>query len=117
MDFLYFPFDSQNCSIIVGSWNLDTSRIEYDPTVKKIDLNSYLPHQLWFMHLWTVYSIFSQDRSFGRANYSNEDLVFSFKLRRGYSYYMANIVACYILNFVTLLAFNFPFPSQVALCK
>ena len=39
----YFPFDAQNCSVVLGAWILDTSRLNLNSN-KKIALDFYIEH-------------------------------------------------------------------------
>jgi nicotinic acetylcholine receptor len=112
----YFPFDTQNCSIIVGSWKHSTDRINFETGVGKIDVASYQPHPIWTLKKVVVNSVFVTDRFAPSSNETNEDIAFYFSLNRGSGYYMANLVACFVLNCVTLLAYFLPFATQVTLC-
>jgi len=47
------PFDIQNCSIVIGSWLYDNSRINFEQSLSKIDLASYQVNPIWTLQ--TVY--------------------------------------------------------------
>lgn len=116
MNVYYFPFDKQNCSIVLGSWIHDTERINFETTVSKIDLDNYVPSPIWTLRTVVVNSIFGKDRFLGNSGLLTEDIAYYFTISRGSGYYMGNLVACFILNVVTLLAYFLPFATQVTLC-
>ena len=62
-----------------------------------------------------VNSIFSSDRFYASSGLISEDISYSFILKRGSSYYMNNLLACFILNAIIVVAFYLPFPVQVTL--
>jgi len=113
----YFPFDVQNCSIIIGSWQLETTRIDFFSGSDKITLSSYTPNPVWALRTVSVASIFNSDRYISYSNYQNEDISFNFLLKRGSSFYMVSLPVCFVLNVVTLAAFYVPLPLQVNICK
>ncbi len=62
-----------------------------------------------------VNSIFSSDRFYASSGLTTEDISYSFTLKRGSSYYMNNLLACFILNAIIVVAFYLPFPVQATL--
>ena len=116
MNVYYFPFDKQTCSIVIGSWQHDKNRINFDSDSSKIDLNSYIAHPVWNLKTVTVSSIIGSDRYTSLTGMQSEDISYSFMIIRGGSYYVGNMIACFVLNVVTLFAFFAPFAQQVALC-
>ncbi len=116
MNVYYFPFDTQNCSIVIGSWLNDNSRINFGSMAVKIDLASYQPNPIWTLKKVVINSIFSSDRFYGGSGLTAEDIAYYFSISRGSSYYMNNLMVCFMLNGVTLVAYFVPFPNQVALC-
>ncbi len=116
MNVYYFPFDKQNCSILIGSWQHDTERLNFETTSSKIDLDSYQPNPIWTLKTVVVNSVFSEDRYLPASKLITEDIGYYFTIARGSGYYMGNLIACFILNTVTLLAFFLPFAQQVGLC-
>ena len=116
MNVYYFPFDKQICSIMIGSWQHDTTRINFDSDSSKIDLSNYVAHPVWSLKAVTVKSVNNSDRYLTTSGYTNEDIYYYLSITRGSSYYMSNLIACFILNVVTVLAFFIPFAQQVALC-
>ena len=113
----YFPFDAQNCSVVLGAWILDTSRLNLNSN-KKIALDFYIEHPIWLLSSYSVYSKFNSERNLGYSSpLQFEDLSFNFLIKRGPSYYILNLVLCFILNVLILIAFFIPFANQVAVGK
>ena len=116
MNVLYFPFDVQNCSIVIGSWQLDTTRVDFFSGSNKITLSSYTPNPVWSLTTVTVASVFNSDRYISYSTYQNEDLSFNFLIKRGPSYYMVSLPVSFVLNVVTLLCYFAPWPIPVNIC-
>ncbi len=115
----YFPFDTQICSIVIGSWMMDTSVLNFTSDDTKIDKSAYTQNPVWDLKEINVNSIISSDRyfTFGKL-LSNEDISYDFVLTRRPLYFiMNNIFPCLILNFVVILLFTLPFNLQVGSCK
>lgn len=118
LNFYYYPFDIQNCSIIIGSWQYDTTRIDFTSKVKGIDMSNYITNPTWTLLEYRIISIFSNNRFVVKSGFQSEDIAFYLTLKRGPLYTMINSVfPCLLLNSVTLLSFFLPFASQVPLGK
>lgn len=117
MNIYYFPFDKQNCSIVIGSWQHDKGRINFDSDTSKLDLSGYIPHPVWTLKSVTVNTIIGSDRFTSLKDLQSNDIAYYFYIVRGGSYYMANLIVCFILNVVSLFAFFMPYAQQIALCK
>jgi nicotinic acetylcholine receptor len=116
MNVMHYPFDSQNCSIILGSWQYDTTRIDFFSDDNKIDLTSYVSHPVWSLQRVQVYSVYSKNRFLKTTNFQNEDICFYIIIKRGPLYSMINnVYPCLILNVVTLSSYFLPFAIQVGL--
>ena len=68
----YFPFDSQNCSIVIGSFKHSSDRINFETGVGKIDLASYQSHPIWALSTIVVNSVYSTDRLMPNINQTSE---------------------------------------------
>jgi nicotinic acetylcholine receptor len=124
-----FPYDKQLCSIRIGSWQHDISRM--DLKVYNKSNNEYYENDNFTPNpVWDVIKITnSSDNTYSRMpfgfpmNYTenetmNEDMVFSIEIKRIQLYYMINnIYPSLVLNIISLLAFFLPFASQVGLCR
>ena len=140
MEATNFPFDTQNCSIRIGSWQHDTTRIILNATILNPQNNTnniddteenseFTPNPIWDIVYSDTISKYTDSRMNLDNNsmnlidneydeHSNEDMVFSIKIKRRPLYYMINnIYPSLILNIISLLAFALPFASQVTLCN
>ena len=116
MNVMNYPFDTQNCSITVGSWQHDTTRINFLSDENKIDLSNYMSHPVWSLNRVQVMSQLTDNRYLKSTKYKNEDIYFYLIIKRGALYIMINnVYPCLILNGVTLLSYFVPFASQITL--
>ena len=129
MDPEHYPFDVQNCSISIGSWQYDSRRINLfyaylDSEHKASDL---APNPTWDVIPMNasdtntetrIEADLQMDSQLDNNDLLNNDLVFQFKLKRLPLYFIINnIYPSLILNIISLLAFCLPFASQVGLCN
>ena len=114
----YYPFDSQTCSIVIGSWMMDFTKLRFTSDASKIDMSSYAEHAVWALDSVGVRSVNTSDRYFSLdKTIVNEDASFDFVLKRRPLYFMMNnIFPCLVLNIVVLLLFGVPFVPQVNAC-
>ena len=119
LDMKYYPFDTQSCSIVIGSWMMDVTKLKFITDSSNIDSSSYVEHAVWQLLSITSKSVNTSDRYFSLDNSMvNEDVFFNFVLKRRPLYFMINnIFPCLILNCVVLLLFALPFVPQVNACK
>ena len=115
----YFPFDTQSCSIAIGSWMMDTTIVDFTSDDSLLDTSGYVKNSVWDLMSTNVRSVISSDRYFNfDEDIQNEDIYFDFVLARRPLYFMMNnIFPCLILNFVVILLFSLPFNAQVGSCK
>ena len=117
MDATNFPFDTQNCSIKIGSWQYDKSIISLTSSLYIDPKSDYTSNPIWDLIMFTNHSLETSFRSHNE-NDTIEDIWFNMTIKRRPSYYMINnIYPCLILNIVSLLAFALPFASQITLSK
>ena len=120
----YYPFDYQSCSIKIGSWQYDISRINLEANIINDNFEEYLPNQNWELVNLTISTEATgtrdhQQLSDDSANKEtmNEDLLLIMIIKRKPLYYMINnIYPSLVLNIVALVSFALPFASQVTLC-
>lgn len=108
-----FPYDSQICSIVIGSWTLTDKQIniEFDPFL--IEYKSDVENSIW--NLYNGNSISKNTNRLG-IQYPTTDVYFEGIFKRKPMYYIINnVYPCLILNIVTLFTFHFQFAQQVAL--
>ena len=124
-----YPFDTQKCSITIGSWQNSKKEFDFQASVyKKFNLDEYINNSVWDLKSVTQ-SIQSNSNRFKLVNYDikelnlnltlmAEDMVFELTLKRNPLYIMINgILPCFVLNCVILIAFGVPFVQQINLCK
>lgn len=115
---LNFPFDEQNCSIKIGSWQFNVERIDFK-IAKKLNISSfnYIPNQLWELKAIDGKMYLSNSsRIHLKGNWSQQEIHFEMAFKRRPSYYlMNNIFPCLVLNVIGLLLFTLPFTLQATL--
>ncbi|KAF7640023.1 hypothetical protein Mgra_00000468 [Meloidogyne graminicola] len=47
INILYFPYDQQNCTLIISSWTSDISSIDYQPDSNSVNLYSFIRNEEW----------------------------------------------------------------------
>jgi hypothetical protein len=120
LNFYKYPFDSQKCSIVIGSWIYDDFDVNFTAS-NKSDYSSFVDHPYW--QLTSINQSWVADAS--RFNlhhvsnhYKSQDLAFELVLKRRPLYTMiTSIFINFVLNIVILLAFWMPIPSQIIVCK
>ena len=113
MNIQNFPYDIQNCPIVVGSWQNDDSMINFTSS-DNLDTSSYISNPIWEFYGFSLNYSFTGSRFAG--NLTGTDLAFQFTMVRLPAIYLLNnVFPCLILNAVILLAFFMPFPQQSAL--
>jgi hypothetical protein len=137
LDVKKYPFDTQKCSIIVGSWMYTTKDVTFEfykyfnLSESYYDLSNYIQHPYWDLKSVTARFVFDSTR-YLQVNRLNEffsllgsgtsfeakDLSFDLVLARKPLYVMINsIYINFVLNIVILLAFYMPFTVQMSVCK
>lgn len=113
-----FPFDEQTCTINLTSWGQGANRVFLTKANNTIvDTSLYSEHPIWTLNKANIVEIrYEGDRLPFESTY-NTLVTVELDLKRKPLFFMMNgIVACLILNFVTLLSYALPFGSQVGLC-
>uniref|UniRef100_A0AC35U7G0 Neur_chan_LBD domain-containing protein n=1 Tax=Rhabditophanes sp. KR3021 TaxID=114890 RepID=A0AC35U7G0_9BILA len=57
LNILYFPYDQQNCTIIISSWTSDKASIDYYPDLPNVNLANYIPNEEWIVVSFTVHRV------------------------------------------------------------
>ena len=131
LNFKKYPYDSQKCSIIVGSWIYNSHQVNLiyndEWTASKInitDKSKYIEHPYWELASFTKSWVFDSTRylwfnKFRNVSLQSVDMSFDLVLKRRPMYVMVNsIYINFILNMVILVAFRIPdLKSQITLCK
>jgi hypothetical protein len=112
----YYPYDRQNCSIVIGSWQHDASRINFTSKDSFVDLSTIVKSPMWNLSRVDVYPNYNSKRFLlSNLNYENgkdfmsADIGFFLIMQRGSMFSMINnIFPCLVLNVVILSAFFIP---------
>jgi hypothetical protein len=119
MSYKKFPFDIQQCSIVIGSWFQDDSRIkvhDMKPNIFNYTLVSpeFNENSIWSLQSSQVSIKNSSNRFLRYANSS--DIYFNLNVKRNAYYFLGeNVYPTILLNLVNLASFFFPFETQVSL--
>jgi nicotinic acetylcholine receptor len=116
-DITRWPFDIQSCDIILGNWQNDASRINYDILNTPIGLDDYIPNPIWDLINTNKSNIPTNSRFLDKHQYG-DDIQYTITLkRRPTVYILNNIFPCLILNVVIQLAFFMPFAQKIAISE
>lgn len=120
-----YPFDSQQCSITIGSWYFNSQEFNFENM--NVTIVSYTNHSIWQLDSIESKTKINNNRyalintEFSKNNLTQikaEDVNFVLTFKRNPLYIMINgIFPCLILNCVILIAFSIPYAQQVALCN
>ncbi|XP_056389622.1 acetylcholine receptor subunit alpha-1-A-like [Hyla sarda] len=103
----HFPFDLQNCSMKLGTWTYDGSKVIINPESDRPDMNSFMESGEWFMkdyQCWKHYVLYDccPDKPY-------LDITYHFLLQRLPLYFVVNvIIPCLLFSFLTGLVFYLP---------
>lgn len=116
LEYFKFPYDVQYCTIDVGSWQNNNKRIDFDSDDADINTAFTLTNNIFQLDSAQVLSANAKYRFPSTENAT--DIIYQFRLsRRPKAVVIDNILPTFILSSVTLLAFYFPFTSQIGICK
>ena len=102
----YYPFDRQNCSILIGSWQHDTNRINILSDDNFVDLTSYRLNPVCILYKVEVNKVFSSKKFLDKFVYLSGDISFYLIIQCGSMYSMINnIFPSIVLNVVILVIF------------
>jgi hypothetical protein len=112
MNVYKFPYDSQICSIVIGSWTLSNTQIIMNHK-SLLRASGFVENSVWKLKNTNVYV---QNTTRLSDQYLTSDIYFEGTVQRKPMYYILNnIYPCLILNVITLFSFIFPFQLQSTL--
>ncbi|CAF1067888.1 unnamed protein product [Rotaria sordida] len=113
-----FPFDKQICNINLTSWSQGSNRITYteNNSVVLVDTSGYNEHPLWKLNGTDIIVTRAEDRAPFENTYNDIISIQLYLERKSLFFIINGILACFVLNFVTLLSYAIPFGSQIGLC-
>ena len=114
LDFYYFPFDKQTCSIRFGSWQYDSSQLVIKSDLKLLDFSRLQKNQIWQM--WNFsFSEYTADNRL-TTGFTGIDIQFNINIKRKpKNYIINNIFPCFILNAVTFVTYFLNFTQQATM--
>jgi hypothetical protein len=112
MNVYKFPYDSQICSIVIGSWTLSNTQIIMNHK-SLLTASGFVENSVWSLQNTNVYV---KNTTRISDQYLTSDIYFEGTVKRKPMYYILNnIYPCLILNVITLFSFIFPFQLQSTL--
>jgi len=114
MNVYKFPYDSQTCSIVIGSWTLsnDDMFMKYENFLTS---SGFTENSIWTLQ---NSNNFVQNTTRLDKKYLASDIYFQLTMKRKPMYYIVNnVYPCLILNIITLFTYTFQFQSQITLSK
>ncbi|TMS37995.1 hypothetical protein L596_004813 [Steinernema carpocapsae] len=70
LDIRYFPYDQQNCTLIISSWTSSKSDIDYVPEFDNVNLDNFIPNEEWVIVSFKIRRIeVGEKRLLGDANH------------------------------------------------
>ncbi|ELT88908.1 hypothetical protein CAPTEDRAFT_130583, partial [Capitella teleta] len=107
MDIAYFPFDSQSCTISIGTWAYYSAKMDLLPTASEPDLKLFHIHGEWEMLGSSVVKNSTVLPCCGHMSYPYVE--FTFHLSRRRMFYVINIIVpCSMLSALMLVMFWVP---------
>ncbi|KAL3076692.1 hypothetical protein niasHS_013488 [Heterodera schachtii] len=53
----YFPYDQQNCTLVISSWTSDIKSIDYWPDSETVNLYSFIPNEEWEVMSFKIHRV------------------------------------------------------------
>ncbi|GMR55631.1 hypothetical protein PMAYCL1PPCAC_25826, partial [Pristionchus mayeri] len=60
LDIRFFPYDQQNCTLIISSWTSSKSDINYESDFESVNLDNFIPNEEWIVISFEVRRIESK---------------------------------------------------------
>lgn len=111
MNYYKFPYDVQSCEIIIGSWQHNADRIDFDADDGDIDTSMTLKNNIWNLAsvnigVKTAYVRFP-------VGQNGTEIVYKFELeRRPKNFMLNNIFPTLVIGGVTIMSFFFRYAQQ-----
>ncbi|XP_046842939.1 neuronal acetylcholine receptor subunit alpha-7-like [Xenia sp. Carnegie-2017] len=101
----HFPFDEQNCAVIIGSWTYSESKLNISYYKEDVELDNFIPNGAWEVKKAVLKNL--------RNTYENgvvyPEVVFDLRIQRLSLYYGLNIIIpCALISMLALLSFILP---------
>ncbi|XP_020384571.1 acetylcholine receptor subunit alpha [Rhincodon typus] len=106
----HFPFDQQNCSIKLGIWTYDGTRVAIFPESDRPDLSDFMESGEWVMKDYRGWKHWVYYTCCPTTPYL--DITYHFIMQRLPLYFVVNvIIPCLLFSFLTGLVFYLPTDS------
>jgi len=107
LDITYFPFDAQNCSVIVGAWAYYTQRMNITHTGNKMALHEYSINGEW--EITDTEVTWGETSIPGTGDISYSYVSSKLSMKRRLPYYFVNVMLpCFMLSTLVLVTFAIP---------
>lgn len=111
LNYYKFPYDTQTCDIIIGSWQHNSKYIYFDVTKARLTVKKSTTNNMWSIESTEVQDSVVTERFAYQE--SGQDVYFRLHLsRRPMNYMLNKIFPTFVLSAVTLLSFFFYFAQQ-----
>ncbi|XP_054827862.1 acetylcholine receptor subunit alpha isoform X2 [Eublepharis macularius] len=106
----HFPFDEQNCSMKLGTWTYDGSKVAINPESDRPDMSNFMESGEWIMKDYRGWKHSVEYACCVETPYL--DITYHFLMQRLPLYFIVNvIIPCLLFSFLTGLVFYLPTDS------
>ncbi|XP_059822678.1 acetylcholine receptor subunit alpha isoform X2 [Hypanus sabinus] len=106
----HFPFDQQNCSMKLGIWTYDGTKVSISPESDRPDLSTFMESGEWIMKDYRNWKHWVYYTCCPETPYL--DITYHFIMQRIPLYFVVNvIIPCLLFSFLTGLVFYLPTDS------
>ncbi len=104
-----FPFDTQECSVTIGSWTYSRNKINITYLQPNADLSHFIENGEWLVKSALLHNSLKHYEYYGKEELPSADVILTLKIKRRTLYYWINIIApSTIIGVLTLLSFILP---------
>uniref|UniRef100_A0A914UWR5 Uncharacterized protein n=1 Tax=Plectus sambesii TaxID=2011161 RepID=A0A914UWR5_9BILA len=106
LDVRYFPYDQQNCTLLLGSWTSNLEMIDYYPAFEDVNMNQYIASSEWEV---ISFKIFRHEKKYECCKEPWALLHASLVIRRKPLYWTINmVIPTAIITIVAVVGFFTP---------
>lgn len=107
IDIRYFPFDEQECPIMVGAWAYYTARMNITNALDEIETHDFKKNGEW--EIFETRSVWRVTVLPCCLDTKYSYVEFTLRLRRRYTFYVMNIILpCTLLSILVMIVFCLP---------
>uniref|UniRef100_A0A914S610 Neurotransmitter-gated ion-channel ligand-binding domain-containing protein n=1 Tax=Parascaris equorum TaxID=6256 RepID=A0A914S610_PAREQ len=97
LDIRFFPYDQQNCTLVISSWTGSKSDLDYEAEFDSVNLDNFIENEEWILLSFTIRRI---EKKFACCPEPWVLLEASLVVRRKPLYYIVNLVVPATVFFV-----------------